>query len=147
MKELASYISINKEIRFGKPCIVNTRITVSDILQWLASGMTSDEILQDFTSTTRERIASCSKWLSAALIMTFVDEGKLSLNDSVGKFLPVMTANGKGNIRIWQCLSHTTGIKTGSLKESLDEMKAIQSMDEAIEMIAKQPLEGTPGKT
>lgn len=110
-------------------------------------GKDLDEILQDFTSTTRERIASCSKWLSAALIMTFVDEGKLRLEDSVGKYLPVMTANGKGNIRIWQCLSHTTGIKTGSLKESLDEMKAIRSMDEAIEMIAKQPLEGTPGKT
>ena len=110
-------------------------------------GKDPDEMLQDFTSTTKERIASCSKWLSAALVMTFVDEGKLSINDTVGKWLPVMTANGKGNITIWQCLSHLTGIKAGSLKENIESMKDIQSMDQAIEMIAQQPMEGTPGKT
>ena len=86
-------------------------------------GKDPAEALQDFSSTTKQRIASCSKWLSAALVMTFVDEGKLSLGDSVGKFLPVMTANGKGGIKIWQCLSHLTGIKAGTLKESLDAMK------------------------
>ncbi len=110
-------------------------------------GKDPDEMMQDFTSTTKERIASCSKWLSAALVMTFVDEAKLSINDTIGKWLPVMTANGKGNITVWQCLSHLTGIKSGSLKESLDAMKDIQSMDQAVEMIAQQPMEGTPGKT
>ncbi len=110
-------------------------------------GKDPDEMMQDFTSTTKERIASCSKWLSAALIMTFVDEGKLSLEDTVGEYLPVMTANGKGNIKIWHCLSHLTGIKAGTVKESTEAMKNIQSMEEAIEMIAKQPMEGAPGKT
>ena len=110
-------------------------------------GKDADEMLQDFTSTTKERIASCSKWLSAALIMTFIDEGKLSLEDTVGKYLPVMTANGKGNIKIWQCLSHLTGIKAGTIRESTESMKNIQSMNEAIELIAKQPMEGEPGKT
>jgi CubicO group peptidase (beta-lactamase class C family) len=109
-------------------------------------GKNADEMLQDFTITTKERIASCSKWLSAALVMTFVDEGKLSIEDSIGKYLPVMTANGKGNIKIWHCLSHLTGIKSGTLKESMDEMKDMNSMDEAIEAIAKQPMEGEPGK-
>jgi CubicO group peptidase (beta-lactamase class C family) len=100
----------------------------------------------DFTMTTRQPIASCSKWLSAALVMTFVDEGKLSLTDTVGKFLPVLSAHGKGNITISQCLSHTTGIKAPPLKESLSEMKEINSMDEAIEKIAVLPMEGEPGK-
>lgn len=107
----------------------------------------ADEVLQDFTSTTRERIASCSKWLSAALVMTFVDEGKLSLDDSIGKFLPVMRAHGKGHIKIWQCLSHLTGIAPGTLKESLQEFKKVKSMDEAVELIAQQPMEGEPGNT
>ncbi len=110
-------------------------------------GKDADEMMQDFTISTRERIASCSKWLSAAMVMTFVDEGKLSLDDTVGKFLPVMSANGKGNIKIWQCLSHLTGIKSGSLKESLNAMKDMKSMDEAMDDIAKQPMEGEPGKT
>jgi CubicO group peptidase (beta-lactamase class C family) len=110
-------------------------------------GKDADEMLQDFTTTTKERIASCSKWLSAAMVMTFVDEGKLSLEDTIGKFLPVMTLNGKGNIKIWQCLSHLTGIKAGTLKESLSEMKKQNSMDDAMNAIAKLPMEGEPGKT
>ena len=50
MKEFSSYISIDPEIRFGKPCIIGTRIAVVDILQWLASGMTHAEILNDYPS-------------------------------------------------------------------------------------------------
>lgn len=56
MKELSSYISINPQIRFGKPCIVGTRIAVSDILQWLASGMTHSEILEDYPLLREEHI-------------------------------------------------------------------------------------------
>ncbi|HEY5391099.1 MAG TPA: DUF433 domain-containing protein [Hanamia sp.] len=56
MKELASYISIDPNIRFGKPCIKNTRIAVSDILQWLASGMSNAEILEDYPYLKEEHI-------------------------------------------------------------------------------------------
>ena len=100
----------------------------------------------DFTTTSRQMIASCSKWLSAALIMTFVDEGKLNLTDTVGKFLPILTQNGKGNITISQCLSHTTGIKPISLKDDLAAMKKMSSMNEAIAAIATLPMEGEAGK-
>ena len=41
-------ISINPGKRSGKPCIRNTRITVYDILEYLAGGMSEDEILKDF---------------------------------------------------------------------------------------------------
>jgi uncharacterized protein (DUF433 family) len=50
MENLLSYISINPEVRFGKPCIAGTRIAVTDILQWMASGMSQDEILEDYPS-------------------------------------------------------------------------------------------------
>jgi len=99
----------------------------------------------NFSTDSRQPIASCSKWLSAALVMTFIDEGKLSLKDTVGKYLPVMSENGKGNITIEQCLSHTTGIKAPPLKEDLSEMRSINSMDEAIRNIAVLPMEGAPG--
>jgi uncharacterized protein (DUF433 family) len=56
MKEITAYISVNPEIRFGKPCITGTRIAVSDILQWLASGMTHEEILQEYPSLKEEHI-------------------------------------------------------------------------------------------
>jgi CubicO group peptidase (beta-lactamase class C family) len=109
-------------------------------------GMDADELMQDFDTNTRQRIASCSKWLSAALVMSFVDEGKLGINDTVGKFLPVLSRNGKGNITIWQCLSHLTAIKPGSLKESIGEITKVPDMDSAISIIAALPMEGEPGK-
>lgn len=56
MKELAFYISIEKDIRFGKPCIKGTRIAVSDILGWLASGMSHTEILEDYPLLKEEHI-------------------------------------------------------------------------------------------
>lgn len=107
-------------------------------------GKTAD--MSDYTLTTRLPIASCSKWLSAALVMTFVDEGKLKLTDTVGKYLRVLSANGKGKITIGQCLSHMTGIKAPELKENLQEMRNANSMDDAIAEIAKMPMEGQPGK-
>ncbi len=56
MENILKYISINPNVRFGKPCIKNTRIAVVDILQWLASGMTTDEILSDFPTLKPEHI-------------------------------------------------------------------------------------------
>jgi CubicO group peptidase (beta-lactamase class C family) len=109
-------------------------------------GRDKDDAIKDFDGNTKERIASCSKWLSAALFMTFVDEGKLKLEDTIGKFLPIFTQNGKGGITISQCLSHLTAIKPGSLKEDLQAFKNFTSIDEAMQALAIQPMEGTPGR-
>jgi len=53
------YISIKKDIRFGKPCIKGTRITVFDVLSWFASGMTSEEILHDFPQLKKVQLLAC----------------------------------------------------------------------------------------
>jgi uncharacterized protein (DUF433 family) len=52
-------ISINPEVRFGRPCIRNTRISVFDVLSYLASGMTEKEILEDYPELTTEDIKAC----------------------------------------------------------------------------------------
>lgn len=49
-------ISVNPAVRGGKPCIKGTRITVYDVLEYLAGGMSEDEILGDFPDLTREDI-------------------------------------------------------------------------------------------
>lgn len=56
MNNIIKYISINPEIRFGKPCIKGTRIAVADILQWLAAGMTHQEIIDDYPLLEEEHI-------------------------------------------------------------------------------------------
>jgi uncharacterized protein (DUF433 family) len=50
------YIEIKAEKRFGQPCIINTRITIFDILSWLASGMSNEEIIADFPELKEEHI-------------------------------------------------------------------------------------------
>jgi len=52
-------ITIEPGKRGGKPCIRGLRITVYDVLEYLASGMTEDAILQDFPDLTREDIHAC----------------------------------------------------------------------------------------
>jgi uncharacterized protein (DUF433 family) len=47
-EQLSHYIVIDQGIRFGKPCIKGTRITVGDILQWLSEGISVSEILEDY---------------------------------------------------------------------------------------------------
>jgi uncharacterized protein (DUF433 family) len=53
------YITINPNKRSGKPCIRNLRMTVTDVLEYLASGMSEDEILDNFPDLTLEDIRAC----------------------------------------------------------------------------------------
>jgi uncharacterized protein (DUF433 family) len=52
-------ITIEPGKRGGKPCVRGLRITVHDVLEYLASGMSEDEILRDFPDLTREDIRAC----------------------------------------------------------------------------------------
>jgi len=47
-EDIIKYITIDQDIRFGKPCIRGTRISVGDILLWLSEGIPVSEILDDY---------------------------------------------------------------------------------------------------
>lgn len=53
------YIEIDPQVRFGKPCVKGTRITVFDVLGWLAADMSISEILEDYPSLSKEDIRPC----------------------------------------------------------------------------------------
>lgn len=57
--EYQDRITIESDKRRGKACIRGSRITVADILEYLASGMSWDEIIEDFPELTREDIQAC----------------------------------------------------------------------------------------
>lgn len=59
MDNYADYIEINPEIRFGKPCVKGTRITVYDVLGWLAADMTTSQIIKDFPELNALQIRAC----------------------------------------------------------------------------------------
>jgi len=54
--DLEKLIVVTPDIRSGKPCIAGTRITVYDVLEYLAGGMTEQEILDDFPTLRAEHI-------------------------------------------------------------------------------------------
>ena len=55
-------ITIGPGKRRGKPCIRGMRVTVYDVLSWLASGMTNEEILSDFPELTQDDITACLQY-------------------------------------------------------------------------------------
>ena len=59
MTDYHKIITIDPSIRFGKPCIKGTRISVFDVLSWLASGMTHADILKNYPELTEEQIQAC----------------------------------------------------------------------------------------
>ena len=59
MIDYRKVITIEPGKRSGKPCIRGLRITVYDIFDWLASGMTRDEIIEDFPELIIEDILAC----------------------------------------------------------------------------------------
>lgn len=63
-------ITIETGKRSGKPCIRGMRIAVADILQWLSSGMTVAQIIEDFPELTAEDIAVALEF-SAEQLQTF----------------------------------------------------------------------------
>ena len=97
-----------------------------------------EKSMGEFTPKTQAPIAASTQWLTAALVMSYVDEGKLSLDDKVSKFLPIFSKYSKGYITIRDCITHLTGIEgpsIGSLKD-MSNPKKFSSLDELVNDIA-----------
>lgn len=104
--------------------------------------------LGDFNPKTQAPVASCSKWLTAALVMTYVDEGRLSLDDNIGKYIPFFIQYNKGGITIRQCLSHLTGITSEPIRsfKAFFERRKYKSLEEEVnDFAAKKEIESSPG--
>ena len=68
MIDYKGIITINPGKRFGKPCIRNMRITVYDVLGWLAAGMSRDAIIEDFPELTQDDITACLAYAMVRMI-------------------------------------------------------------------------------
>jgi uncharacterized protein (DUF433 family) len=64
MENWQSHIKIDPSIRFGKPCIKGTRISVGDILAWLSQGMSHEQIVSDFPELKNEDILAALAYAS-----------------------------------------------------------------------------------
>ncbi|MFZ6665505.1 DUF433 domain-containing protein [Peijinzhouia sedimentorum] len=59
MMSYSEILKIDPKIRFGKPCVRNTRISVFNVLSWLASGMSTNEIIEDIPELTEQDVHAC----------------------------------------------------------------------------------------
>ncbi|KAI9450904.1 beta-lactamase [Russula earlei] len=102
------------------------------------------EIGTDFKANVQAPITGVCQWLTAALVMTFVDQGKLSLDDNVGQYLPVFNTYGKKFVTIRTCLAHMTGIDAdqGVMKQTLN----YETLEAAVNAFAgKHEIKNNPG--
>lgn len=77
MVDYRNIITIEPGKRSGKPCIRNMRITVGDILGWLAAGMSHDDIIEDFPELTKDDI------LAALAYAADKENKRLLISDAV----------------------------------------------------------------
>ena len=65
MDSLLSRITITPGLRSGQPCIRDLRITVCDILKWLGTGASHEQIINDYPELTEEDILAALQWAAA----------------------------------------------------------------------------------
>jgi CubicO group peptidase (beta-lactamase class C family) len=99
-----------------------------------------------FDQSTSRTIASASKWLSGAVIMSLVDEQKISLSDTLGRFLPIFSKYGKGKITIRQLFSHTSGFP-GDSPQGYENSKTLNLAQAVDSLAVYTKLINAPGTT
>jgi CubicO group peptidase (beta-lactamase class C family) len=100
----------------------------------------------DFTAKMQAPIAGAADWMTAALVMTFVDEGKITLDDKVTKYIPMFGKYMKGYITIRNCLTSTDGIKVDEgIKKALEKIKYETLEDEVNSYASKRDIGTNPG--
>lgn len=95
-----------------------------------------------YTDTTAVHVASAGKWIAAATIAAVVDEGKLSWDDKVNKYLPEFT-DLKGTATLRQLLSHTAGYP--DYQPDGKQRDDYQTLEEAVKQIVDLPADTIPG--
>lgn len=116
------------------------------VLVWTDTLVFKKETGADFTARTQAYIGDASSWLTAALVMAFVEEVKLSLDDKVSQYLPVFKKYGKNYITLRHCLTHQTGIEYDESKlKKLFARKKFASLEEEVNDYASKEIQTNPG--
>ena len=143
-KSQYNFTELDKLLTNNQKALSNNAV----ILIYKDGKMVYQKAIGQFNIKTKAPIASCSKWLTAALVMTFADEGKISLDDKVSMYLPIFETYGKSYITIRQCLSHQIGITDNqkSITKIL-ERKKFESLEEEVNSFSKKEIAANPGTT
>jgi len=118
------------------------------VMVWKDSLLYQKAIGEDFTITTQENVGCSSAWFAAALVMTFVDQGKISLDDKVSKYLPVYATYAKKYLTIRHCLANVTGLASGKGGvEGFFQKKKFETLEDEVNAFASgREIVNNPGE-
>lgn len=102
---------------------------------------------EDNNLNTQIPVGCASAWLTAALTMTFVEQGKINLDDPVSKYLPIFSTYAKSYLTIRHCLANTTGIDPdkGGVQKIFQKNK-FETLEEEVNSFAKREIRNNPGE-
>jgi CubicO group peptidase (beta-lactamase class C family) len=104
------------------------------------------KLIGEMTPKDQAPLGSISQWLTTALVLSYVDAGKISLNDKVSQYIPVFSKYAKGYITIRDCLTHFSGIEGDVVKmSSFGNNTKFSSLQEEVETFAtKREIKANP---
>ncbi|MBS1667703.1 MAG: beta-lactamase family protein [Bacteroidetes bacterium] len=115
------------------------------LLVWKDGKLAYQKQSPDFNGKTQAPIGNAGNWLTAALVMTFVDEGKLTLDDKISQYIPIFATYMKSYITVRNCLTNTTGIRSEEGIAKLFDKSKNTSLEDNVTAYAKKEIQANPG--
>lgn len=130
----SDHLDANLAVYNNRVLVIVEHETMGEIFRY-RSGLIAQE--------TKLAIASASKWLSAAIVLSCAEKGLFDMDDRVGLYLPIFDTYGKGHITIRQCFSMKSGL---SLKDPEYERDPTLTLPQPVNLIAANaPIVFPPG--
>lgn len=101
----------------------------------------------ELKTNTQVPMYAASQWLTAAAVLSLVEEGKLDLDDKVVRFLPLLTKYSKSYITLRHCLNHQTGLAAPKNTSWITQKRRYENLAEEVNtFITKSEIETNPGE-
>jgi CubicO group peptidase (beta-lactamase class C family) len=102
---------------------------------------------EELTINSQAPVGCISAWFTAAVTMTFVEQGKISLDDPVSKYLPIFATYAKSYLTIRHCLANVTGIEPdkGGVQRFFQRTK-FETLEDQVNAFAKREIKNNPGE-
>ena len=125
---------------------VSAGYTIEGEMSWMgASGFACRDKGSQFLPTTKTRIASIAKPMTATAVMQLVEKGLIQLDSSIQMYLPDFPDKEKGDITVRQLLAHTSGIPQYQSTKEVENTHFFASLQEAMQVFQDRPLLFQPG--
>ena len=126
---------------------ISAGFSIEGKIKWIgASGKSDIDKKQPFGISTKTRIASISKPMTAIAIMQLYEQGKLSLNDTIQTYLPTFPQKKEGIITVKQLLEHSAGISSYKNTKEQENTTNYPTLDDAISIFKDRDLIANPGE-